>query len=563
MSVSENEPYDSSTSTYGESEAPLHNVTSLEDSGVLTRQEQLKICCTPTYRMRRLRNRGAILLLVWNYLIISPFFVSQKRSISKGNYTLPFTLYMVAGGLTLSIAGWIADVYFGRYKVIQFSMWIMWIAYMLMTASTVVTELNWFEGYSNKFNGYINEIFMIVAVIGLGAFQPNIIQFGIDQLHDASSDEISAFIIWYMWTGYASGIVAHFVDYIPKKYKAIQNLVICIHLSVALCLLSLFKHTLIKEPVTKSPFKLVYNVIRYAKKHKYIGYRSAFTYCEDELPSRIDFSKSKYGGPFTTEQVEDVKTFLRLLVIVAMVSISFGVIFTSYSLLLRLLKLFSLQVCTDKSCYFKHSFIAIVEFSWAFLLPIFEFIIYPIFHRFLSCIKTKALLMTGVLLQIPVAVSLMLIEIMARHNSLDSGSNITIQCVRSDTFELSYRIDYRWLALPCIVYSLSVAFWSIGTIRFIAAQSPYSMRGLVMGSLYGLFFLSAAVGIAISLPFTRNLSLWGKGIISCGFWHSLIILIITGTTSVLYMLILNWYKSRKREDVLPNEHIFAERYYEK
>ena len=560
MSISEDEPCDSST--YGESEAPLHNVASLEGRGVLTRQEQLKICCKPTYRMRRLRNRGAILLLVWNYLITAQYFVREKRSIVKGNYTLPFTLWLVAGGLTLSISGWIADVYFGRYKVIRFSMWIMWIAYMLMTASTVVTELNWFEGYSNKVNSYISEIFMIVVAIGLGAFQANIIQFGIDQLHDASSDEISAFIIWYMWTGYASGIVAHFVQYVPEKYKAIVKFVICIHLSVALCLLSFFKHALIKEPVTKSPFKLVYNVIRYAKKHKYIGYRSAFTYCEDEIPSRIDFGKSKYGGPFTTEQVEDVKTFLRLLVIVAVVSISFGAIFTSYSLLLRLFKLFSL---TDncKSCYFKHSFIAIVEFSWAFLLPIFEFIIYPIFHRFLSCINTKILLMTGVLLQIPVAVSLMLIEIMARRNSLDSGSNITIQCVRSDTFELSYRIDYRWLALPCIVYSLSVALWSIGTIRFIAAQSPYSMRGLVMGSLYGLFFLSAAVGIAISLPFTRNLSLWGKGIISCGFWHSFAILIIIGTTSVLYMLIMNWYKSRKREDVLPNEHIFAERYYEK
>ena len=560
MSISEDEPCDSST--YGESEAPLHNVASLEGRGVLTRQEQLKICCKPTYRMRRLRNRGAILLLVWNYLITAQYFVREKRSIVKGNYTLPFTLWLVAGGLTLSISGWIADVYFGRYKVIRFSMWIMWIAYMLMTASTVVTELNCFEGYSNKVNSYISEIFMIVVAIGLGAFQANIIQFGIDQLHDASSDEISAFIIWYMWTGYASGIVAHFVQYVPEKYKAIVKFVICIHLSVALCLLSLFKHTLIKEPVTKSPFKLVYNVIQYAKKNKYIRYRSAFTYCEDEVPSRIDFGKSKYGGPFTTEQVEDVKTFLRLLVIVAVVSISFGAIFTSYSLLLRLFKLFSL---TDncKSCYFKHSFIAIVEFSWAFLLPIFEFIIYPIFHRFLSCINTKTLLMTGVLLQIPVAVSLMLIEIMARHDTFDNGGNITIQCVRSDTFELSYRIDYRWLALPCILYSLSAAFWSIGIIRFIAAQSPYSMRGLVMGSLYGLFFLSAAVGIAISLPFTRNLSLWGTGIISCGFWHSLAILIITGTATVLYVLILNWYKSRKREDVLPNEHIFAERYYEK
>ena len=36
-------------------------------------------------------------------------------------------------------------------------------------------------------------------------------------------------------------------------------------------------------------------------------------YCEDELPSRLDVGKEKYGGPFTTEQMEDVKAFLGIL----------------------------------------------------------------------------------------------------------------------------------------------------------------------------------------------------------------------------------------------------------
>ena len=61
-------------------------------------------------------------------------------------------------------------------------------------------------------------------------------------------------------------------------------------------------------------------MIHYSIKNKHPQFQSAFTYCEDELPSRIDFGKSKYGGPFTTEQVEDVKTFLRLLVIISIAS---------------------------------------------------------------------------------------------------------------------------------------------------------------------------------------------------------------------------------------------------
>ena len=83
-----------------------------------------------------------------------------------------------------------------------------------------------------------------------------------------------------------------------------------------LSLTLLLDDILVKEPVTQNPFKLVYKVIQYAIKNKYPRHRSAFTYCEDDLPSRIDFGKSKYGGPFTTEQVEDVKAFLCLLTVV-------------------------------------------------------------------------------------------------------------------------------------------------------------------------------------------------------------------------------------------------------
>lgn len=52
------------------------------------------------------------------------------------------------------------------------------------------------------------------------------------------------------------------------------------------------------------------------RKHKYPVQRSAFTHCDDELPSRIDFAKERYGGYFTAEQVEDVKTLRIPLVFV-------------------------------------------------------------------------------------------------------------------------------------------------------------------------------------------------------------------------------------------------------
>ena len=59
---------------------------------------------------------------------------------------------------------------------------------------------------------------------------------------------------------------------------------------------------------------MIWRVMKYAWKHKYPVRRSAFTYNENP-PSRLDLAKERYGGPFTTEQVEDVKSFWNILTI--------------------------------------------------------------------------------------------------------------------------------------------------------------------------------------------------------------------------------------------------------
>ena len=63
--------------------------------------------------------------------------------------------------------------------------------------------------------------------------------------------------------------------------------------------------------------------------------RSAFTYCEDEWPSRLDLGKENYGGQFTLEQVEDVKTFLGILKVLFSIVPLFTLQVVSESMLLR------------------------------------------------------------------------------------------------------------------------------------------------------------------------------------------------------------------------------------
>ena len=87
------------------------------------------------------------------------------------------------------------------------------------------------------------------------------------------------------------------------------------------------------------------------------------------------------------------------------------------------------------------------------------------------------------------------------------------------------------------------------------------MRGLIFGAGYGSAFIFIIIGYGIYWPFTHLSINCGPGVISCEFWYLLLALLITTIFSGLLLIVGKWYKNRKREDVLPNQHIFAERYY--
>ena len=78
-------------------------------------------------------------------------------------------------------------------------------------------------------------------------------------------------------------------------------------------------------------------VLKYAWKHTCPERRSAFTYWEEDIPLRIDLGKSKYGGPFTTEEVEDTKTFFSILLLLLSM-ISFNLSGHGYSVETELMK---------------------------------------------------------------------------------------------------------------------------------------------------------------------------------------------------------------------------------
>ena len=99
-------------------------------------KEWCQIRCKPSFQMRRVKNKGAILILIWSYLVTSIFYIAATREVNA----VSDKLSMVAVGLTVVLAAMLADFRFGRYKVISFSLWIVWTCSILLTLTTIIKD---------------------------------------------------------------------------------------------------------------------------------------------------------------------------------------------------------------------------------------------------------------------------------------------------------------------------------------------------------------------------------------------------------------------------------------
>ena len=274
--------------------------------------------------------------------------------------------------------------------------------------------------------------------------------------------------------------------------------------------------------------------------------------------------------------MEDVKTFLRLLPLISIIGVAASTFITSNYLLTYLEKQYNRFSASHldgeqsyrnflTECYTETSLTKSVSLGVTLLIVLNEFLLYPLFHRCTCCARIKSLwkIIIGIALEVLLVISLMVFDVISRRNFLNNTEyNVTLQCVFYEKYGLlSQSFSNQWLVIPQYLYHMSLIFIFIGVIEFICSQVPYSTKGVIIGAQYTLMLIFLIPTIAVAVIFKQNLSIWGKGTISCEFWYAL----LTITADLIAFFILMWlvkrYKMRKRDDLLPNEHYFAERYY--
>ena len=256
--------------------------------------------CVLRYKTTRkcVSSKSALLILFWSFVLGLWNGVALNPDLYLRNFTIIYTL---AGygfvALVLSffpLAGFLADVKYGRYKVVVRSLCIFLISvppFIIIGGTLSASAL----ALTNDDDGrsicdgtciavltVIYIVFLLIFVasyVGLVGFTANVIQFGMDQLHDSPGEDRTLFIHWYVWVYFVTIVIGQLawnlaiqipyndtdLYYIIEWYNVVGYvllgiipIVVIISLIVTLCLAKRRKNWFLIEPGTVNPYKLVY-----------------------------------------------------------------------------------------------------------------------------------------------------------------------------------------------------------------------------------------------------------------------------------------------------------------
>ena len=454
---------------------------------------------------------SATLVLIWNYLLYSQYFFlcsfigeSSIDAAPTNWYKYGFVILLCIGYMSFPLFGLLADVWIGRYKAILIGIVLCFIAWITAGSGFMA-----YEYYSYKI--ILKIAYSIVYILecpGYACFTASIIQYNIDQLVGASADELNSVIYWH--TG-IKHITIMFLYFLQCNYNGVYfnfGALVASGVSVSLVLVShsFFKHKLENISLIKNPIKLIVRVLCYARKHKYPENRSALTYWEEEAPSRLDLGKDKYGGPFTEEEVEDVKTVFRMLpLFIAVIA----------------------YACVDNSmwtsgknstlfCYL----VTEIEYHLCsiFLLLLYLYFIRVCFYKYIPSMLTR--MSVGLLFCVATVVSQLVINIIMKDQFVN-----------------------KILFIPQTLNSLAFILVYPVSLEFTVAQSPVHMRGVMVGLWYTSWGTGKLISTILKFPFNCE----SQYICTSLYYYitkSVLVLIIL----VVFVILAKRYKYRVREN---------------
>ena len=537
------------------------------------------------------RSKSAMIVLLWNVVVggiitsavyTAPLVVSSIENANFGKVLISIiwlTGFLAIAMMFYPLGGLLADVYLGRYRAVIISLIVL-----LVCMLTVCVDIGVYIAWDHVPESEILRISFIVltivamllVVIGQSGYASNIVQLSLDQLLEEPSQKLGVFVHWLQWAHMVGQTFVHvlytmwFCDggYAKSLGKNSSYIIYAIPvtffvlLAVLLLLNCCTRKLFYTDKVKYNPYKMVFKVLNFARNNKRPLGRSSFYYHDDTEPTRIDYAKERYGGPFTTSDVEDVKTFTRvLLVLLALGPVFILEVSTSHSMLSLLAihsgtdNIFVNRSCTAKWVVLESGTLS--SLTSIFFLPFYIWIIYSLLRNRVPKILLR--LGASIFLYIMANLSMLVVDlighIVVQVNEGHGVKCMFVQNVWSQKHHLdTLNLHWAMLILPNIMRGIAPALVIATSLEFISAQSPHAMKGVLVGMLFAIKGFAQLIAAILFIPFTVK-HIWKDGylgenppVTSCGFGYFLVTTAMAVLGLILFTVAARKYSYRKREE---------------
>ena len=511
----------------------------------------------------RLLTKPTILLLMYVFAVQTTTIVAEELSqdilspISKhcefvvrnrvrNTYLNIGRLFNYCLYLLIPLAGWIGDAKLGRESAITVSLLAGWLGTMLVCISSSIQYL--LCGGETMFiiaKYCLSPFSMLLLMISVSFCFANVFGYGVRQLLviGASSVKIRAFIHWVVWIIFASGNILYMVTNIKTNNPYTGTIIVSFISFLAFSICSVFHFNCghwFEKMATEDNYTLLMGIVKYAWKNKYPENRSSLTYWEAETPNRLDFAKTKFGGPYSNENVETVKTFLRIFVIIIAIVpflIASDPIFNNMMKSITQYKGGStaLDGQAGNTVWFIGDNIILL------VVPLVEFVILPLFPKLeyfmINPLKGLGLSMIFIICSMVCWIIMDLIS----HNVGIPDLTPTDQYIK---------MSFWFTLIPSILAGIADMLNYIYMFAFLCSQAPSNMSGMLIGVFW--FFRGVCVEASTLLLIAFDI-LIGKMTFKHFSYTSLLMLLLGSTAIIgllIYIFVAKWYTDRIRNEDL-------------
>jgi len=501
------------------------------------------------YKERNKLNRYVVLVLVWNSIIW--FIVGQPTLVSNNTdsdwvavmamvqpYTLEYSkainlLPIVFWALAVFVSAWLYGWKYKLPSLVSVGMAVLGVGIFVEAFLRTISAAT--EQDNSIWMRVLTIFAKILVSIGGGISQSTTLQLAIEQIPGASGTQLSSIISWFifstalgMWLhSFIKGLYKHCAPFPEAEYSPTLYLIYAAIVAFALCTNAICCNKLTDYSKTSNNIKQIYYVLKYAAQHKYPEDRDTGAFYKR---SRLDNGKRRNGGPFTNEEVEEVRTFIQIFFLC---TITFVYTTTLYMNGYSLAYLDFNYNYSQNNC---SNFIGSSFRGWStwWLVPSilgYELVFVPVFYLRMPSMMSRVM-STGVIVTILSALETILVITYRYH-------------------PVTFSADFEWMKLGlALPMGMLQAIYFIAGLEFICAQSPYSMRTFfVCLALFTVWF-SQLVAAYIFTLWRAICSSEGD----CAVIYTTIALVLVIVVLVIFCVCGKCYRKRTRDEIESTEN---------